>query len=258
MRELILRWEVFPDVRRLSRHAAWHFVRGAAESELRGESFNVALAGGRTPRTLYALLADGNEPFRGIIPWKRVHFFWSDERFVPHDHADSNFRMARETLLDRVPIPRSNIHPMPTSAPALEGAAREYERLLRRRLTRGGRGLPRLDLLILGMGADGHTASLFPGSAALEERKALVAPVRVEGLNSHRLSLTLPVLNNAARIVFLVAGRGKAAAAAAVLSARSTSRSLPARRVRPKKGELHWLLDEAAAGELPRGALGGL
>jgi 6-phosphogluconolactonase len=241
---------VFDDLDALSARAAWHFVRGAAEAELDGTSFNVALSGGRTPRELYRLLADETAPFRAAIPWKRVHFFWTDERRVPRGHPESNFRMARETLLDRVPVPEANLHPMPASAPDLKAAARAYESVLRRRVGGGGK-TPCLDLVFLGMGADGHTASLFPGSGALAERRALVAQVSADGQRSARLTLTLPALNAAARVVFLVAGEDKAAAAAEVLARKG---GLPASRVRPEHGELYWLLDKAAASNLPKRA----
>ncbi len=233
------------------RAAAEAWARAAAEAVGARGRFTVALAGGLTPRGLYELLA--RDPvFRERLPWGRTHVFWGDERHVPPDHPDSNYRMAREALLSRVPIPAANVHRIPAELPEVAAAA-AYERTLRTVFELGPAGVPRFDLVILGMGKDGHTASLFPGAGALLERDHLVVAERVAAVGAWRISLTLPVLNGAARVVFLVTGEEKAAALSAVLGAEGSSSGLPAALVRPADGELLWLVDKAAGALLARG-----
>ncbi|MGH9805418.1 MAG: 6-phosphogluconolactonase [Candidatus Acidiferrales bacterium] len=235
---------ICPDAESVSREAAARFVAAAAEKLAdHRATFAVALAGGSTPRRLYELLA--GSPFRSKIPWARVHFFWGDERLVPLDHADSNFRMAHEALLRHVPAPPANIHAIPTNLPA-EQAALAYEQTLR---THFGRwGLPGFDLVLLGVGSDGHTASLFPGSAALAEKERWVM-AHSRGVNEPaRVTLTLPVFNHASRVHFLVTGKPKASALRAALE----RGALPVQRVQPKKGELLFLADAAATAKLDR------
>jgi 6-phosphogluconolactonase len=235
---------ICPDPESVSRQAAERFVAAAAEKLAdRRASFSVALAGGATPRRLYELLA--GPPFRPKIPWARVHVFWGDERLVPLDHAESNFRVAHEALLRHVPLAPANIHAIPTNLPA-DQAALAYEQALRAHFGRWG--VPRFDLVLLGVGADGHTASLFPGSAALTEKDRLVIH-HTGGVNQvARITLTLPVLNNASRVHFLVTGKAKASA----LRAAMERGSLPVQRVQPKKGELLFLVDAAATVKLDR------
>jgi 6-phosphogluconolactonase len=199
----------------------------------------LALAGGRTPRGVYERLAGMQ-----AVPWGRTRVFWGDERFVPRDHPDSNFRMAWESLLARVPIPAANLHPVPTEAGSAEAAARQYEAALRRLF--GGSGLPRFDLVLLGIGEDGHTASLFPGGPECEQRERWCVASRGPGKPGQaastpvveRVTLTLPVLNAARCVAFLVTGEHKRAAVSAVLSPGDAAGegplpSLPAQRVRP-------------------------
>ncbi|MGC8783373.1 MAG: 6-phosphogluconolactonase [Armatimonadota bacterium] len=220
-------------------------ARGVADAladevsqRLRQQSlFSLVLAGGNTPRALYRLLAT---EYRQQIDWSRVHLFWGDERYVPHDHPASNFRMARETLIAPLNIPPENIHPMPTDAASPDDAARLYEQELR---TFFGR-IPRFDLVLLGIGADGHTASLFAGTAALKERKRWVAVGEAPVEPRVRLTLTLPVLNAAQTVYFLVTGADKAEAARRVLIENAP---LPAALVLPEDGELIWWLDKQAA-----------
>ena len=235
---------ICPDAESVSRKAAQRFISAVAEKLTdRRSTFSVALAGGSTPRRLYELLAAS--PCRSKIPWARVHFFWGDERLVPYDHADSNFRMAHEALLKHVPVQRENLHPIPTNLPA-DQAAQVYEQVLRAHFGRWR--LPRLDLALLGIGSDGHTASLFPSSAALAEKERWVMP-HSRGVNEPaRVTLTLPILNNAHRVHFLVTGKPKASALRAALE----SGTLPVQRVQPKKGELLFLVDAAATGKLDR------
>ncbi len=203
--------------------------------------FDWALAGGKTPEALYRLLA--GPPLAGRIDWTRVHFFWSDERCVPADHPDSNYRMARQSLLDHVAPPRGNVHRLRGELPPPLAASR-YEQELA--ALAAPPGLPRLDLILLGMGEDGHTASLFPGSAALMESKRWVVATSIAGREVARLTFTLPLLNAAAHVLFLVAGADKARALAQVSTPADPDR-LPAHRVQPVNGELSWLVDADAA-----------
>ncbi len=204
----------------------------------------VALSGGSTPKRAYALL--GTEPWRGRMPWPRVHWFWGDERFVPPDHAESNFRMTREAMLSRAPVPEGNIHPVPTLGLTAAEAARRYEATLR--AAYGADTLdaarPLFHLNLLGLGEDGHTASLIPGEPVLDERTRWVAEVG-HGRPEVRITLTYPALDSSAVIAFLVAGAGKRAVLADV---RSGTSEVPAARLRPA-GRLLFLADRAAAGQ---------
>jgi 6-phosphogluconolactonase len=229
---------VCADLEALGRRAAEEFTRIAGAATARAGRFSVALSGGNTPRALHTALADAE--FRGRISWDAVHFFWGDERVVPADHPDSNYRMAYETLLSKISVPQKNIHRVETELGA-EGAADAYEKTLRRFFAGGA--APRFDLLLLGIGDDGHTASLFPGSPALHEEKRWVAATYAEKLKSERVTLTLPVLNAAANVIFLVSGEAKAKPAR---ETRSAGSELPAAQVRPA-GRLLWILDRAAA-----------
>lgn len=211
-----------------------------AEALSRQESFSLALSGGNTPRALYRLLA---EEYRLRIDWHRVHFFWGDERYVPHDHPASNFRMARETLIDPLNLPPENIHPMPTDVANPDEAAHLYERQLRAFFGE----TPRLDLILLGMGADGHTASLFPGTSALQERTRWVTVGEAPVEPRVRLTLTLPVLNAAKAVYFLVTGADKAETVRRILVQQEP---LPAALVSPTEGELLWWLDRDAASSI--------
>ena len=241
---------VAPDLRELSREAAARFRRVAADRVAAAGRFSVALSGGSTPRALYRLL--GEPPFREAIDWPRVHLFWGDERFVPPDHADSNYRLAREAFISRVPIPSGNVHPMPTEAADPNAAAAQYEETLRRFLAVPEGEWPRFDLILLGLGADGHTASLFPGSPLLDEHRRLVAAAHVPKLDAWRLTLTPPALRGARHVVFLVSGSDKASVLREVVEGPYDPHRLPAQLVQPEKGDLTWLVDEAAASLLRR------
>jgi 6-phosphogluconolactonase len=234
------------DIEELSRKAAVEFVRLARDRAAAGR-FAVALSGGSTPRALYALLASAE--FQPQIPWPRVHFFWGDERAVPPDHPDSNYRMAFEALLSKAPVPAENIHRIESELAPEEAAAR-YEKSLRDFFALEDSAWPVFDLILLGLGDDGHTASLFPGSAALAETRRLVVAVYVEKLKTHRITLTLPVLNRAANIFFLVAGSSKAAIVADVLQKKTGPATLPAQRIDPPGGRLVWFIDAAASSAL--------
>lgn len=244
------------------------FLHAAREAVGSNGWFSVALAGGSTPKALYARLAEiGGAESSGvpssIVPapdgavaatdvWRRSRFFWGDERHVPPDHPDSNYRMANETLLSKVPVPPQSVHRISSEDPDAARAAAAYERTLRDAFK--NESLPRFDLIILGMGADGHTASLFPGSEVLRETLRLVAAPWVEKLRSHRITLTLPVFNNARRIIFLVTGEDKAETLRGVLEGPAQPDRFPCQLIQPSQGSVLWLVDVAAARNLGRRA----
>jgi 6-phosphogluconolactonase len=228
----------------LARAAAEYFVTRSIDAVAERGQFTVALSGGSTPKILYGLLADPNEPFRDKVPWDSAHFFWSDERHVPPDHPDSNYRMANEAMLSRVPVPANNVHRVRSEKPNAAEAASEYEETM---VQTTGQSLPRLDLILLGLGTDGHTASIFPGSEVLLETKRLVAAPWVEKLKAYRITMTLPLLNNGASVLFLVSGAEKAQIVKEVLQG---PMRYPAQAVNPTNGELLWMLDKDAASKL--------
>lgn len=237
----------------LARAAAgrlWGIVRerNAARMKRKGASpgIAVALSGGKTPRLFLKTLAA--PPYRGRFPWQWVHFFQADERWVPPDDPRSNQRMLREILVDAGPVPRKNFHPVDLSLPDPAASARGYEEHLRRFFPKSTGGFPRFDAVFLGIGSDGHTASLFPRSPALEEREAWVAHAEGGVPPLERVTLTLPVLNNAFRVIFLASGEEKAEVLRGVLHGEESG-SVPASRVVPKQGRVTWLVDSAAAGE---------
>lgn len=232
---------VFADTEALARGAAAFFAEEVSRAVAARGRASVLLAGGDTPRRTYELLAE--EPLRQAISWEKVHFFWGDERCVPADDGRSNQSMARASLLTRVPVPGGNIHPIACSD-APEQAAAAYQRELEGHFAGGA---PRFDLILLGLGTDGHTASLFPGSAALAEQTRWSAVVRRPGEAFARITLTLPLLNQARQVLFLVAGGDKAPILAEMVQGNAP---FPARLVRPNGGELHWFADRAAAGDV--------
>lgn len=216
-------------------------AEAALEEFLKIAPKTVALAGGSTPRALYKLLAE-----RANIAWDQVQFFWGDERHVPPDHPDSNYLMAHETLLAHVPVPAANIHRIYAENPRAAGAAADYSNELTRVFHLAPGQFPRFDLVLLGMGPDGHTASLFPGSSALEEREKLVVSTWVEKMHSDRITMTYPTLNNAANIIFTAVGVEKAEVLKPVLEG-SEGESFPSQKIQPVDGRLIWLVDRAAA-----------
>jgi 6-phosphogluconolactonase len=241
---------VFPDLQAVSRAAAERVVRRCEEAQAERGECALALAGGETPRTLYTDLA--RDPFRSAIRWERVQVFWGDERCVPPEDPRSNFRMAQEALLSRVPVPPENIHRMPAERSDLAAAAREYAETLRARLPRTSDGWPRFDLILLGLGEDAHTASLFPHAPVLTETRAAVVAYHVPHLQTDRMTLTPPVLNHAREVLFLVAGERKAHALWMVLEGPREPEVAPAQAVRPLNGVVVWLVDAAAARHLSR------
>lgn len=236
---------IFRDAEELARAAAEQVLRIARHSIEAGGSFHIALAGGRTPQRLYQLLAD--PALREHTDWSRWQVYFGDERCVPPDHPDSNYRMAREALLDHVPLPPGRVHPMVADPGDPQAAARAYEELLRRELPEEGAG-PVLDLALLGLGQDGHTASLFPGTPVLEERDRLVAAVHLPKLDAWRVSMTFPLLERARQILFVVSGGAKARVVGDI--ARGTAAPVyPVQRLAPQ-GTVLWYLDQPAAGAL--------
>ncbi len=240
--------KVFDDPEQVARAAAGRIVElSAAAIDERG-AFSIALAGGTTPRRVYELLA--GEEFRDSVDWPNVHVFFGDERTVPPDHPDSNFRMANEALLSRVNIPERNIHRIEGVGDAAANAS-DYESEMRG-LFGDDADRPRLDLVMLGMGDDGHTASLFPETAALSERRAWVAANRVEKLGAWRVTLTAPAVNAARHVLFVVVGAGKAERLREVLGGERDPARLPSQLIRPHDGTLEWFADRAAAARLWR------
>jgi 6-phosphogluconolactonase len=212
-----------------------------------GRVCSVALAGGSTPRGLYQLLTE--QPYESKMAWSHLQIFWGDERQVPPDHQDSNFRMAQEALLSQVPIPPQQVFRIEGERPPDEAAMR-YEEVLREQFGAMNGEIPRFDLILLGMGADGHTASLFPGTTAVEESTTLVAATWVEKLHTHRVTMTPPVLNAAKDVIFLIRGHDKASALQMVLEGPRDPARYPAQVVQPTDGHVLWLIDSEAAHDL--------
>ena len=236
---------IFQDIDALSRAALEEMLsdlRDAIKQRGRGA---IALSGGHTPEKMYALWA-ANEKYRNETDWNRVYLFWGDERYVPQDDPLSNFRMTREALLSHVPIPAANVHAAPTNLPTPERVAEAYDADLRKFF---GSAAPAFDVTLLGLGPEGHTASLFPDSPALAEKSRWVVPVQVAAVPPNRLTFTLPVLNSSRSTYFLVAGENKRPILAA-LRAEPDSRpsAYPAGKIRPSDGRVLWFLDQAAAG----------
>lgn len=232
---------VFPDFGLANRAVADRIHDLASESLERQGQFSLVLAGGSTPRGLYTLLAD---EFGEMLDWSMIDLFWGDERYVPHDDPQSNFRMAREALLDRISIPSANVYPMPTNREIPEDAARAYDGILRSYFEGHE---PRFDLVLLGIGADGHTASLFPGSSALAESDRWVVSVQGPTEPSIRLTLTYPIVNRARNVFVLARGAEKADAVRQALATPPDPAQCPASGIDPKGGRLVWWLDESAA-----------
>ncbi len=231
-----------PDAQAVANEAARQFVRLAADTVTTGRDFCVALSGGKTPLQFLQTLA--SDKYCDAVPWVRVQLFWSDERAVPPDHPDSNYGMAQRELIAHVPLRPERVHRMKAEGSDREGTAREYESLIRRVVPAGEDGVPRLDLIYLGIGEDGHTASLFPGSPALDESNRLVLATR-DPRGRARVTMTLRLLSAARNVIFLAAGKEKANILRAVLQ---RSGNLPASRVIPVDGSLLFLADQAAAG----------
>jgi 6-phosphogluconolactonase len=241
------------DLRRLTtpqdlfQAAAEEVIRAATSAITERGRFTIALSGGSTPKNLYTLIAANAS---ASLPWDRMFFFWGDERHVPPDDPDSNYRMAKETLLSKVAIPSANIFRIPAENPDAAAAADAYEQTLRKFFAIAPGEFPRFDLILLGIGPDGHTASLFPETAALEEKSRLVVANWVEKLQTNRITFTLPVLNAARCVAFLVSGTDKAAVLHEVLEGNGPAEKYPSKLVEPSAGKLIWFVDRAAASQL--------
>jgi 6-phosphogluconolactonase len=242
MGETTGRFEILADPATLAHRVAEWMTSAALAAK---GPFRVSLSGGSTPEALYRLLA--SDAFSGRFPWQRVFWYWGDERFVPYDHPDSNYRMVREAMLAKAPVPPDNIYPVPVDGSPQDAASR-YERTLQQAY--GGTILdparPLFDVTLLGLGADGHTASLLPGEPVLDERQRWVAAV-AHGRPEARITMTYPAIDSSRRAAFLVTGREKAAIVRAI---RAGNSEVPASRIRPV-GELIWFVDQAAAGGEP-------
>ena len=235
---------VLPSAAALAEAAARRFVAAARDAIDSHGQFVVALSGGSTPRDTYRRL--GTDALVSGVMWSRVQVLWGDERCVPPDHAESNYRMARETLLERVPVPAANVHRIHgEDDPAT--AAEVYEATMRALLHTPG---ARIDLVLLGLGDDGHTASLFPGSAAIQEQTRWVMAAHAPAASMWRVTLTPAVINAAAEVLFLVSGGGKAGILRRVLEGPRRLQELPAQAIAPSNGRLRWCVDTAAAAEL--------
>jgi 6-phosphogluconolactonase len=239
--------EVVASAADLFHAAAEEFMRVGRDAIGAQGRFTVALSGGSTPKALYSLLAANYTSF----VWNRVFLFFGDERHVAPTDPESNYRMVNEALLTKITIPAENVFRVPAENPDASAAASDYEGQLRRFFELKSGEVPRFDLILLGMGPDGHTASLFPDSAVLEEQSRLVVANWVAKFNTYRITFTFPVLNRAAEVMFLASGPDKAEMLHQVLEGKNTP-PLPSQRVQPSDGKLLWMLDEAAAAKLTR------
>jgi 6-phosphogluconolactonase len=237
---------VLDDLQGISRAAADEFVAVSRQSIKDHGRFTVALSGGSTPKALHAILVEHSAKNPKLIDWSRVQIFFGDERHVPPDHPDSNFRMANETLLSKVPIPKENIHRIRCENSDAVQAAAQYDAELAQVFQLEANEFPRFDLILLGMGPDGHTASLFPKTAALKDLTKRVVANWVQKFNTWRVTFTRPTINNAASVMLMVAGEDKAAALAEVMNGGSPE-TYPVKYVKPTNGTVIWLVDRAAA-----------
>src|SRR5205814_4232330 len=237
---------IVADLAELTEVSAERFVTLALNATRDTGRFTVALSGGSTPRGLYSRLA--SPEISQKLPWDKMYFFFSDERYVPPDHAESNYRMAYESLLSKAPIPGDHVFRVQAEVKDPTLGAANYEQSLKQFFQLGAGQIPRFDLMLLGLGPDGHTASLFPGTPALHENNRLVVANWVEKFNTHRITMTFPVLNHSACVMFLVSGKDKALALKEALDHNSVS--VPVARVRPLDGRLLWLVDREAASSL--------
>jgi 6-phosphogluconolactonase len=250
LRKLQINYYVEPDAAAVARRAAQYFVEMAGEAVEAHGHVRIAISGGSTPKATFELLADPALPWRWRMPWERLDLYWVDERSVPPDDAESNYRMTREAMLDRVPLRRGQIHRIEGELEPGEAASR-YESELRSSFRLEGAGYPRFDLVALGLGGDGHTASLFPHTEAIREMSRLVVANHVPQKDAWRITLTWPVINHARSVFFLVAGEDKAAILKEILTGPRDPERLPIQLIWPSSGILTLILDKAAAALLP-------
>lgn len=235
---------LFDDITGLANRLAGDFRKALAEKAASGESLIVALSGGHTPKAFFEVLA--SPPYRDGLPWDKVVFFWGDERCVPPDNDESNFKMTKLSLLSHIKIPGANIRRVLGENPPDEEAVR-YAKEIKDNVPAGGSGFPRFDWILLGMGEDGHTASLFPGAPTLKEREKICVVATHPQTGQKRVSITFPVIDNADRVSFLVAGSEKEPVLNEILNKGSRPLPYPASMVHPADGVLEWYVDKAAA-----------
>lgn len=250
MTKLRIKYYVEPDGTALAQRAAQYFVEMAGEAVARNGAARFAISGGSTPKAAFKLLADPGQPWRARMPWDRLDLYWVDERTVPPDDAESNFRMTREALLDHVPLRAEQVHRMEGELEP-EVAAARYESLLRNSFRLEGAESPRFDLVALGMGNDGHTASIFPHTEAIHTLGRLVMANRVPQKDTWRITLTWPVINHASSVFFLIGGADKAKLVNEVFTGPRDPERLPSQLIRPSSGILTLFLDKDAAALLP-------
>jgi 6-phosphogluconolactonase len=238
---------VFPDADACAAAAAQTFLDLSLAAVEAQKPFRVALSGGSTPKRLYAILASRPE-FRDAVPWGKIHFFFSDERHVPPDHAESNYNTAKQGLFSKLPIPAANIHRVHAELTDASEAAERYQGTIAASFS-GNDEIPSFDLVFLGMGGDGHTASLFPGTTGLEEKKKWVIANTGPQLNTDRITFTYPLINAASKVLLLVTGADKAERLETIFGPGSKE-TFPVQAVKPKEGALEWYLDEAAAAKI--------
>jgi 6-phosphogluconolactonase len=243
---------ILADGAAIAKRAAREFIQAAVAAVQQKGSFAVALAGGSTPRALYSLLAT-DAALRSQVPWDKIHLFFGDERHVGPDHPDSNFRMATEAMISKAPLKPEQVTRIKGEYPDAEQAAREYEQALREYFKLKDGEYPRFDLVLAGMGNEGHTLSLFPGTKALHADRRIVVRNWIGKLYTERITLTGPAASNATQVIFMVAGADKAPALKAVLEGPYEPEQLPAQLLQPKNGKLLWLVDSAAGGILSTG-----
>lgn len=249
-KDLKVEYSVMPDASALAVRAAEQFTQAAEKAVAERGRARIAISGGSTPKATFALLADAGNPWRTRMPWDKLEIFWVDERCVPPDHPDSNYRMTREALLDHVPLKPEQVHRMEGELEPMAGAAR-YESLLRNSFRLEGAESPRFDLIQLGMGPDGHTASLFPHTEALSEMAHLATANHVVNKDAWRITLTWPVINNGSSVFFLIGGADKAGVVHEVFTGPNDPERLPSQLIWPSSGILTVILDKAAAALLP-------
>ena len=239
--------KIFPEPATLAEAVALELQKTSKQANEAGHRFNLVLAGGSTPRAVYQFLT--RPEFKISIPWNCIHFFWGDERCVPPDDEDSNYRMAKETLLDPLAIPQENIHRIRGENDPTAETARYAEEIKNNLKPQPGR-TPRFDWILLGLGTDGHTAYLFSGPEPIEDPSGLCAVAIQPQSGQKRITLTNRVLNHARQVSFIVTGKSKAQVVADILNESPNSKNYPAARVHPQQGTLEWLLDEEAAEKL--------
>jgi 6-phosphogluconolactonase len=242
---------ILRDASAIAKRAAEEFIKSLNTGAKAKGSFSVSLSGGSTPKALYTLLV--SEALRSQLPWDRMHLFFGDERHVEPTHPDSNFRMANEAMISKAKLKPEQVHRIKAENPDTEQAAREYEQELRSHFHLADGQAPPFDLVLLGMGNEGHTLSLFPGTKALRDNGRLVVRNWVGKLYAERVTLTAPAVNNAAQVIFMVAGADKALALKGVLEGPYEPEQLPAQLIDPRHGRLLWLVDTAAGGMLSKG-----